>query len=78
MSRNAAKKKIAKLVAGVPETNPKDETFSFDLELTFVSEVEASSDVLLTTIIEAICLYDSRNRLLPGTPMPRGGERLVS
>ena len=60
-----------------PSQHPKDETLGFDLELTFPSEIGASADALLETIVEAIYLHDSQNRLLPGIPMPRSGERLV-
>lgn len=50
---------------------------TFELELAFPAELEPEPPTLMETISEAIREYDYRRRLLPGYPLPRGGERLT-
>ena len=51
--------------------------YEFNIELEFPGEVEPVAEKLTGTIIDAIYDYDNRNRLLPGTSLPPGGERLI-
>lgn len=52
-------------------------TLTFELALTFPKELEPDTTELFETIVDAIRDYDDRNRLLPGKPLPLGGERLI-
>lgn len=56
---------------------PMEQTLTFELELTFPAEVKAEARTLMETVRDAIRDYDSRRRLLPGHPRPRGGDRLT-
>jgi hypothetical protein len=52
-------------------------TYKFDLTLEFPEDLDVRSDVLLKTIVDAIHAYDTQKRLLPGSPVPACGERLI-
>jgi hypothetical protein len=54
-----------------------DHVLTFEIELRFDEEVNPTSDKLLDTIPDVLFAADQKHHLLPGYPLPTGGERLI-
>lgn len=56
---------------------PMEETLTFELEVSFPAELDPDASTLMETVSDAIRDYDYRRRLLPGSPLLRGRDRLT-
>lgn len=54
-----------------------DHILTFEIELRFDEEVDPDPTKLLDTIPDVLFAADDKHRLLPGYPLPVGGERLI-
>lgn len=59
------------------EPQPKIRVIIYTLRLEFPEEIEVNSGSLADRVLDALMDYDFENKLLPGVPLPKYGDRLT-